>query len=627
MVEVDVMDTHMYVRFNYTKKRMDTIKTIPGYKTVTDPKDPDGLAFRFPLDFEIAKIIRQRFGDELTMTKECRKWAKELSARTDKLAKMSSADTAELERLPRVLPKLHNLMLSRPFQLADVAYMAAAPACINANEPGSGKTVEIMGTVFEAALDAGPNLIIGPVSSLETVWREHLTGFDQPHPVLVAPPGPENRIRIMQEAMALDEAGEPFWLVVNPAMVTLISSFDREGCEDHDGKKVAKHLLRECPICQEVRFPQYPELEFINWNTKVMDEFHLAGLGNPDSLTYKGFKKIPAKKTIATSGTPIGGKPIKLYGILSCLYPKDFTSKWRFAEQWLVVTEEYVSEKNKVKRVEGLRKDREEDFWRMMSSYMLRRTMEEIAPDMPPINVIDMWVEMTPKQEAQYREFEAEAEIRIDEYQLGAIGVLAEYARLKQFANAEQRVEVIPSTDPEKPDKLILQPTENSSKLPVIEMLLGERGITPDEDWVEGPGVIISSESERMVKMVHGYLTRKGYACGLITGPVKGKDRDAAVRDFQAGKQRVMCLTTTAGGVAITLDKANTVILLDETWNPDDQVQVIGRGRRLSRIQQVTAIYIRSKGTIQHAIQMKVEDKAEINRRVIDFRKEGLFRV
>jgi hypothetical protein len=56
-------------------------------------------------------------------------------------------------------------------------------------------------------------------------------------------------------------------------------------------------------------------------------------------------------------------------------------------------------------------------------------------------------------------------------------------------------------------------------------------------------------------------------------------------------------------------------------------VQVIGRGRRLSRIQQVTAIYIRSKGTIQHAIQMKVEDKAEINRRVIDFRKEGLFRV
>jgi hypothetical protein len=67
-------------------------------------------------------------------------------------------------------------------------------------------------------------------------------------------------------------------------------------------------------------------------------------------------------------------------------------------------------------------------------------------------------------------------------------------------------------------------------------------------------------------------------------------------------------MTTTAGGVAITLDRADTVHILDETWVPDDQEQFEDRAHRASRMHQVTVYYYRSKDTVEEDIYKLVQD-------------------
>lgn len=627
-----------YDDFSYSDIKQ--IKALRDNKFVP-PEVPGGPGFRFPVDLEHAKRLREAFGDRLIIKPKAKRWAEGKIQMRQNLGSLTSAEDAELELLPDLAPKLMDLTEARKWQRADIKAIAQAPAILNANQPGLGKTIECIGGVIEGGMMDRSNLVIAPVSSLDTVWWYHLHTY-QPHDVIVAPYGPDARQRVMGIASEYDSQGIPFWLVVNPAMLTMSSSWvmcdthkamadmAKKGLKRHPDfpdvmiSKPKAHEMRACEACEEEIFMDYPEFRDIEWGAIVLDEFHLCGLGNPNSKTYLGLKRLTGEKKVATSGTPIGGKPIKLYGCLSWLYPNDFTSKWRFADEWLTV-EVVKTKSGEHKRAQGLNPYREQAFYEMMSAYMIRRLKSDVAKDLPPVTIVDLWVDMHPKQRQQYEQFADMAELRIDEYNLSAVGILAEYARLKQFANSEQTVEIIPREDPDLPPQIVLHPTENSSKLPEIKRILAELGITGDEDQVGEEQVIIFSESTEMVDMVSRWLAKEGIPNGKITGAVTRAKRTELQKDFQSGALHVMCMNTKAGGVAITLDRANTVILLDETWNPDDQEQAIDRAHRLSRIHQVTAYFIRTNGTIQEVIEKRVLDKSEINDHVIDFRAKGLF--
>jgi SNF2 family DNA or RNA helicase len=87
---------------------------------------------------------------------------------------------------------------------------------------------------------------------------------------------------------------------------------------------------------------------------------------------------------------------------------------------------------------------------------------------------------------------------------------------------------------------------------------------------------------------------------------------------------RVLVMTTTAGGTAITLDRASTVIFLDETWNPDDQEQGEDRTHRASRIHQVMIYRIKTKNTVEEYIEKVLAMKDDINKAILDLRRQGV---
>jgi SNF2 family DNA or RNA helicase len=317
---------------------------------------------------------------------------------------------------------------------------------------------------------------------------------------------------------------------------------------------------------------------------------------------------------MALSGTPVGGKPINLWKILHWLHPDKFTSQWRWAEQWLTIEEVRHSRTATHKEIGDIREGLEEDFYKAHSQYFLRRTKDEVLPWLPPKNHIDLWAEMGGAQEHQYKQFALQAEVKIGDHELSATSILAEYTRLKQFAIALNDIEVIDQ------DKIRPVPTETSCKLDVLEELLDELGVLEGSD----AQVVIFSQFTQVVNMVTKWLQDKGVSARSMTGETKSAERTEMQNSFQDHQFKVMVMNVHTGGVSITLDAADTVVFMDETWVPDDQEQAEDRCHRASRNHQVNIYTIRTKHTIEEYIHMRTKSKQNVNRIILDLRRAGL---
>jgi SNF2 family DNA or RNA helicase len=607
------------VHFRYDPDLVRTVKEIPGARYVGPSEG--GPFWLVPLDLTIGRRLNEEFGDRLVLGKGLRTWGKEAVKREKNLQVLSSIDSVPLNELEisKKLPELAKWL--RPYQRADVKFLSVTSA-LNMNQQRLGKTPETIGAIFEAGLENGPHLVVAPRTSLETVWRFEIERWtaklEKPHEVITYHGG----LTALERETAIDE----FWACVDddyPVWFVCTAATVRDGKE---------------PAVEE-------------WASFTIDEYHKTGLPNAAAQRNKGgskfgdaVKDIHAKRRYALSGTPIGGRPIKLWGALNFLYPKQFTSKWNWAKTWLEVSNNGFGTE-----VGSIKYGREDDFYATLAPYAVRRLRSEVMPQLPQAQWIDVECEMTPKQAKQYKDMATAAEIRIEEKSLNALGILAEYTRLKQFADAycadireslvncdlcEGQGEYASGQKCSKCEgtgKMVKQhvvPSEESGKLEYLMDRLAENGIDPKDP--EGTSVaVVASQFKEIVDMVHNYLNKKGIKAVKITGDTKDEERTANQMLFRTdgervkGSARVICMTTTAGGVAITLDLADNVHILDETWVPDDQEQLADRVFNASRMKQVGVYVYRSKGTIEQYIQKVNVEKGKVNTEILDLRRKG----
>lgn len=650
-------DKRVLVWFDYDPDHVRGVKAIPGARFVPREKSSDGRPhWTFPKELSVCDQLRQVFGegDNLVIGERLRSWAKDERGRRSQLRSLATADTAELTRLPHVLPKLYRALHIGPkakymteeeqeaamagpgsFQVADVAFGVAQRNPLNGNQPGLGKTLETIGTIFEAGTDDGPTLVIAPRTALNTTWRRELEAW-QPHPVFISSGSRAAKQRTIEafvdEVVFPEFAG---WLVVNPDQVRLRERF--ELCDWHRAEfagrsKPTKAQFKDVDACDNCRhwFEQpFPELFGVEWANIVLDEAHKNGVRDATTLTAKGIMSLKVRadgKKFSLTGTPMGGRLINLWGQLHFLNPDMYTSKWRWAEMWTDVKSNGFGkaigrhvkhcpmhvghDDDEWGRPNCARcKDIEDRFYEELTPYVIRRTKGEVLPWLPPKDHIDIWCDMTSTQESQYRAMEADAEVAISGENVTTTSVLAEYTRLKQFSFG--RHDIVDGA---------LRPTTDSGKLEAMEEKLIELGILGDEDTDEQ--VVIFSQFSSVVDTITGWLESKGVRAAKITGAVTQKRRDEIQEEFQGkGSIQALVMTTTAGGVSITLDRANTVFIVDETWDPDDQEQAEDRVHRASRMHQVTIYRFRSTGTIEEAIEKTNWSKSMSNKRVLDLRR------
>lgn len=590
VAKAEQQDDMLWVTFPYDYSTVQKVKTIGGARYVKP--DKGGPAWKMPMHLETARRLRRVFGDGIRFSDDLEDWGKDAIALEANLITLAMAEDAELELLPDVLPDLHDTLY--PFQRAGIKYAVECPHPLIADQPGLGKTREAIATVFEQGLDWGKHLVIAPKTSLNTVWFDELREL-QPYAIWVASGDAGSKTRAIDEFMEYDE---PAWLITNPATIQFVRV---RGQKDQF-------------------FSRFPPLFEIAWDSIILDECHKAGLRDPKSMTARGLYALSTDeigKRIALSGTPMGGKVINLWPILHWLDPKEFHSRWAWAEHWLTMYDNgYGTQMGEVKA------ELQEEFDQYITRFMLRRTKAEVAPQLPAKQYVPVWVEMEAKQAKQYKEFALAAEVKIEEDHLTATNILAEYTRLKQFAISHSKIEWIDRAEGKY--KVIPDGFEGSAKLEALEELLEERGIFDEGQDVEEQ-IVIFSQFSVVVDWICKWLWEVKKVMPLkITGAVSERSRQEAKGKFQNKEARVIVMTTTAGGVSITLDQADTVIFMDETWVPDDQEQGEDRIHRISRIHQVTCYYIRTTTTIEEYIEKRVARKQNVNNIILDLRREGL---
>lgn len=564
-----------------------------------------------PLDLQTCHLLRQAFGNRIVIGDELRSWAANETTVQRNLGHLASASTAELRRLPDLNLPLYEAVHLGPkgkrmtaaerraalrgepcFQAADVAFMAESSAPLNANQPGMGKTIETIASIFEQGThEDGPQLIVAPISSLGSVWGFELNKW-QDFPVFVANGTPAERKQTLDQALKMIGAQEPCWVVVNQHQIS-------------------------------ARNP-HPIFLAQNWQNIVLDEAHKAGFGKPKNSSYIAMKRLGAMKRMMLTGTPMGGKPVNLFNLLQFLRPDVFTSKWSWGMRWLHVIENEYGKKFCNGFVDGGYKcpfceggilpATKEEFYRSLAPYLLRRLKSEEMKWLPDKMYIDRWVEMTAAQARIYHQFEAESFVHLEDGEdstaVAGTGVLDTFTRLRQFAVARST----------KVDGQIV-PQPDSGKLAALLEILDERGIQGNDSFGEEK-VIIFSQFERVISMLMEVLKDEGIAALRLTGKETGRARDATTAAFQApGGARVLCMTTTAGGVSITLDRADTVVFMDQTWNPDNEEQAEDRTHRGDKTSQVMVYYIRSKGTIEEDVFDQATGKQSTNFSVLDLRR------
>lgn len=591
------------------KKRMEK---VPGGRFVS--VNQGGPGWKFQLEMQTCRLLKKEFGDEVEFSPEVTEWGREQNEQ-DILAKTirSQEDTGiALTRLKEEAPELAGYL--RNYQRVCAEFVSEVPNCLVADDPGLGKTVEVIAGLVQAGANAGPILVICPKISIENVWLPELDKYVS-DPVFAAPEGRRERRKLLKEVAMCQEEDIPFWLVVNFNMVTLRRTNRGQGDEyDH---VTGAHLER-----------QFPFLHELDWSAIVIDEIQDSGIANPSSQFARSLRSMSAQRRIGMSGTPIGGKPERLWGILHWLEKDKFASKQRWRDQWLKKTKIYLHEQDReLIKWDSIKGD-EREFYEAHARYIIRREKADVASELPPKTPVDIWVHMTAKQAEQYAQMEEESVATLMEQEervgtLAVTSVLAVDTWLRQFANGYcdlvEKVEKVNQITGELEMKYKAVPTLDSPKLEALMELLSQTGAN---DPATGKQVIIFSQFVEMVELIHRYLNEKKIKTAMIHGKgesAKRKVREQIVLDFQkGGVYQAIVMTTKSGGVSITLDRADDVIFIDETWNPDDKTQASDRAHRISRIHNVTVYSIRTRGTIEEDVMQTNEDKRHINDVLLD---------
>lgn len=594
----------------------------------------DFNVYRFSFDELTVKKVLQyanRSGS-VAYTEGTKEAIMEMVKRSRDAEKLTRSDAdAEVSQELREYPSGMADLL-RPYQRAGVKFLSQNEASLLADDPGTGKTLQTIASMVSADIK-GDILVLAPTVAANISWPTEIARWAPEDEALTVMGNRKKR----EETLALlrkKSHAKRRWVFCNTEMVR---TEYHEKFVDEDGKAHKSRYSHHFPelfwLTKEQKTPR-------EWAAIVVDEAHnslITKQSQPykQTLTRRGFSKLSVAeggKRIAISGTPFRGKPENLWGILNWLFPKQFTSYWKWAEKWFEIQKGYFGGVEDM----SLRETQKMAFYKSIQPIMIRRTKQEVAPDLPPkmyagtvppgvdyddpsqrSGLVGHWLEMSPKQARAYDEMETYATAALDQGTLVANGVLSELTRLKQFATSYGKLDT--KIDPEGFEVPVFVPSLPSNKLDWVLEFLDELGID-GKVHNDQRKVVIASQFTSIIDVFAEAIEKKKKLPVLkITGKVSQADREKAVDLFQHNDEyQVLMLNTKAGGVALTLDRADDMVILDETFIPDDQTQVEDRIHRVSRMHNVTIHYVRSLGTIEEKIAKKTIDRDNLQKQLLD---------
>ncbi|EFC50563.1 chromodomain helicase DNA binding protein [Naegleria gruberi] len=455
---------------------------------------------------------------------------------------------------------------------------------ILADEMGLGKTVQTVATLeYLRAFEhiRGPFIVIAPLSTVEH-WKREFENWTDMN-VLVFHGNTQSR-----EVMKNHE-----FFFKHPKTGNLI----------YHQKTYKFNVLI---TTYEIVMAESSYLSKIPWQYLVVDEGHR--LKNHNSKLAQILKNFNAVHKLLLTGTPIQNNLTELFSLLQFLDPETFYDLDVFSEEYGNLGES-GSEK-----LEGLHK--------LISPYILRRLKEDVEKSIPPKEEIVVEVVPTSIQKA----YEQAIFKRNREFLMKGVSksqnvpklnnVLMELRKVCNhpflISGAEENI-TRGMSDVEVNEALI----KSSSKMILVDKLL--RKLREG-----GHKVLIFSQMVLVLNILEDYMRYRNFTYVRLDGTIKGSIRQQAIDRFNDPNidTFVFLVSTKAGGVGINLTSADTVIIYDSDWNPQNDLQAQARCHRIGQTKEVKIYRLLTKNTKEKEIFERASMKLGLDRAVLSSNNE-----
>lgn len=327
----------------------------------------------------------------------------------------------------------------------------------------------------------------------------------------------------------------------------------------------------------------------------VLDEAHRAKSGNKSVTVKNMVRKIRgAKYKILGTGTPLENNIEELWQLVDLCKPGLLGNFYQFKQRYM--------ETDYWGKTLGPVKERLPELMERLEPIMIRKTKAEALPDLPPLTVIDRWVEMTKEQAKVYKEVK-DGILENADGEFNYLEVLAQITRFQQVCDSPALLN----------EYLGKELSQESGKLNELPIVLGE--INPERNKV-----ILFSQYKQMTNILVQKL-REWYPqfyTAYIAGGVSDLKRRDEVDRFQDDDNCRFLVITTAGNYGINAQAASYVIAFDETFNPQKMEQVYSRAHRNGQVNPVTAINFKTLQSYEERKAKMLESKRGIFSAVID---------
>jgi superfamily II DNA or RNA helicase len=333
------------------------------------------------------------------------------------------------------------------------------------------------------------------------------------------------------------------------------------------------------------------QLERFRFRTLVLDEAQ--NTKNPGSQIAKVVRGLQADHRLALTGTPVENSLRDLWAIFGFVEPGLLGSESSFRRRFEVP----ISDGDEGAAA-ALRS--------RLEPFLLRRTKEDVARELPERTEAVIECELTPLQRRLYRGI-AEAARRdvlakYDEEgaEAATVHVLAALTRLRQVCA--------------HPGLLVPEYLEDPDASGKFDAFIE----TVEEVLDGGHKVLVFSAFASMLRVMRTALDRKTIAYGYLDGSTKDRDRQIEVDRFMRddGPPVFLC-SLKAGGVGLTLTAADYVVLYDPWWNPAVERQAIDRTHRIGQTRPVTAYRMVTAGSVEEKIRALAERKTALSKAVV----------
>ncbi len=436
----------------------------------------------------------------------------------------------------------------RPYQEAGLAWLQFLREYevggILADDMGLGKTIQALAHILTekraGRLDR-PALIVAPTSVVPN-WRAEAAKF-APDLVVHVSHGLKRR-------ESLDRIGEADLVITTYPLL----SRDREVLGEQEF-----HLL-------------------------ILDEAQQ--IKNAHTQAANVVRTMKARHRLCLTGTPLENHLGELWSLFHFLMPGFLGDGASFRRTYRTPIEKHADE------------GRRASLERRVRPFLLRRTKEQVAADLPPKTEIVRFVELHGDQRELYETVRATVDDRVRR-EISARGlaqsqivVLDALLKLRQVC-----------CDPRLVKLDVARKIEGSAKLELLFEML-------DELLAEGRRVLLFSQFTEMLGLIEQELAERGIAYVKLTGDTQ--DRERPVREFQEGRVPLFLISLKAGGTGLNLTAADTVIHYDPWWNPAVERQATDRAHRIGQDRPVFVYKLIVTGSVEEKIAALQAQKAAL---------------